>query len=137
MHITTEAEIQRYRQDLFGRRFRVGPPELRQNGLGSGVIIDAGEGLVLTNHHVVAEGDRLIVRLDDGREIEAELIGSDEPTDLAVLRIEADDLHAVPFGDSDALRVGEWVLALGSPFGFESTVTAGIVSAKGRSQLKV
>ncbi len=133
VHITTEAEIQRYRQDLFGRRFRVGPPELRQNGLGSGVIIDAEEGLVLTNHHVVANGDRLVVRLYDGREIEAELIGSDEPTDLALLRIETDDLHAAPFGDSDGLRVGEWVLALGSPFGFESTVTAGIVSAKGRS----
>jgi Do/DeqQ family serine protease len=133
VHITTEAEIQRYRQDFLGRRFRVGPPELRQNGLGSGVIIDAGAGLVLTNHHVIKDGDRLIVRLDDGREVDAELIGSDEPTDLAVLRIEADDLVDAPFGDSDNLRVGEWVLALGSPFGFESTVTAGIVSAKGRS----
>ena len=133
VHITTQAQIQRYRQDLFGRRFRVGDPELRPNGLGSGVVIDADAGLVLTNHHVVKDGDVLVVRLDDGREIEATLVGSDESTDLAVLRIDADGLVAAPFGDSDNLRVGEWVLALGSPFGFDSTVTAGIVSAKGRA----
>jgi S1-C subfamily serine protease len=133
VHITTEAEIQRYRQDRFGRRFRVGSPELQPNGLGSGVVIDASNGLVLTNHHVIKDGDRLVVRLEDGREIEATLVGSDESTDLAVLRIEADGLVDARLGDSDALRVGEWVLALGSPFGFDSTVTAGIVSAKGRS----
>ncbi len=133
VHITTKALIQRYRQDFFGRRFSVGDPELRPNGLGSGVVIDADEGLVVTNHHVIKDGDLLVVRLDDGREIEAQLVGSDESTDLAVLRIKADGLVAAPFGDSDALRVGEWVLALGSPFGLDSTVTAGIVSAKGRS----
>ena len=133
VHITTQALIQQYRQDFFGRRFSVGDPVLRQNGLGSGVVIDADAGLVVTNHHVIKDGDVLVVRLDDGREIEAELVGSDEATDLAVLRIEADGRVAAPFGDSDALRVGEWVLALGSPFGFDSTVTAGIVSAKGRS----
>ena len=133
VHITTKEEIQRYRQDFFGRRFRVGSPELRQNGLGSGVVIDADKGLVLTNHHVIKDGDLLVVRLDDGREVEADLVGSDESTDLAVLRISAGGLTDAPFGDSDNLRIGEWVLALGSPFGFDSTVTAGIVSAKGRS----
>jgi len=136
VHITTEAEIQRYRQDRFGRRFRVGAPELQQNGLGSGVVIDASKGLVLTNHHVVKDGDRLVVRLADGREIVASLVGTDESTDLAVLRIDADGLVDATLGDSDALRVGEWVLALGSPFGFESTVTAGIISAKGRSLIR-
>lgn len=133
VHITSEAEIQRYRQDMFGRRFRVGSPELRPNGLGSGVVINADRGLVLTNHHVIKNGDRLVVRLHDGREVEAETVGSDESTDIAVLRIDAEDLVAAPMADSDALRVGEWVLAMGSPFGFDSTVTAGIVSAKGRS----
>lgn len=133
VHITSEAEIQRYRRDRLGRRYRVGTPELRENGLGSGVVIDASEGYVLTNHHVIAQGDRLVVRLHDDREIEAELIGSDEATDLAVLKIDADGLVAAPYADSDGLRIGEWVLALGSPFGFESSVTAGIVSAKGRS----
>jgi len=132
VHITTKSEIQRYRQDLFGRRYRIGEPELRQSGLGSGVIVD-GSGLILTNHHVIANGDQLIVRLHDGREIEAELVGSDEPTDLALLRIDAADLVAAPLGDSDAIGVGEWVLAVGSPFGFDFTVTAGIVSAKGRT----
>lgn len=132
VHITTASEIQRYRRDIFGRRYRVGAPQMRQTGLGSGVIIDA-EGLVVTNHHVAAQGERLVVRLHDGREVEAELVGSDEDTDLAVLRVEADGLVAAPFGDSDRLGVGEWVLAMGSPFGFDYTVTSGIVSAKGRS----
>jgi serine protease Do len=131
VHITTASEIQRVRQDIFGRRFRVGPPEMRQTGLGSGVIISR-DGLVLTNHHVIANGDRLVVRVFDGRELDATLVGSDEATDLAVLKIDAPDLIPASFGDSDGLRVGEWVLAIGSPFGFDSTVTAGIVSAKGR-----
>lgn len=134
VHITTQSEIQRIRRDVFGRAFRAGPPELRQTGLGSGVVIDRG-GLVVTNHHVIARGDRLVVRLHDGREVEAELVGSDEATDLAVLRISASDLVPASFGDSDELRVGEWVLAVGSPFGFDYTVTAGIVSAKGRTNV--
>lgn len=132
VHITTKAEIQRVRRDVFGRTYKLGEPELRQSGLGSGVIVDES-GLILTNHHVIANGDRLMVRLHDDREIEAELVGSDEATDLAVLRIDAPDLVAAPLGDSDALGVGEWVLAVGSPFGFDFTVTAGIVSAKGRT----
>lgn len=131
VHITTASEIQRVQQDIFGRRLRVGPPVMRQTGLGSGVIISR-EGLVLTNHHVIANGDRLVVRVYDGRELDATLVGSDEATDLAVLRIDAPDLIPASFGDSDNLRVGEWVLAIGSPFGFDYSVTAGIVSAKGR-----
>ncbi|USN98033.1 MAG: trypsin-like peptidase domain-containing protein [Phycisphaeraceae bacterium] len=133
VHITTQAKIQRYRQDFFGRRVYVGPPTLEDTGLGSGVIIDK-DGLILTNNHVIAEADSLVVKLYDGREIsDVEVVGADEATDLAVLRINAPDLVAAKFGDSDTLRVGEWVLAMGSPFGFDSTVTAGIVSAKGRS----
>lgn len=131
VHITTASEIQRVQQDIFGRRFRVGPPVMRQTGLGSGVIISR-DGLVLTNHHVIANGDRLVVRVFDGRELDAMLVGSDEATDLAVLKIDAPDLIPASFGDSDNLRVGEWVLAIGSPFGFDYSVTAGIVSAKGR-----
>ncbi len=132
VHITTAAQIQRVRRDFFGRQYRVGRPQLQPTGLGSGVIIDE-KGLIVTNRHVVANADKLIVRLHDGREIEASLVGADEETDLAVIRIDAPDLHAATFGDSDALRVGEWVLAMGSPFGFDYSVTSGIVSAKERS----
>lgn len=132
VHITTAARTQRVRRDFFGRRYRVGRPRLQPTGLGSGVIIDE-KGLIVTNRHVVANADKLIVRLHDGREIEASLVGADEETDLAVIRIDAPDLRAATFGDSDALRVGEWVLAVGSPFGFDYSVTSGIVSAKERS----
>lgn len=102
-------------------------------GGGSGFIIDSG-GLVITNHHVIDGADEIIVRLADRREFEAELVGSDAQTDIAVLRIDADELPTLAFGDSDSLRPGEWVIAIGSPFQFEQSVTAGIVSAKGRSQ---
>ncbi len=132
VHITTASRIQRVRRDIFGRRYAVGAPRLRPTGLGSGVIIDS-KGLIVTNRHVVADADKLIVRLHDGREIEAAVVGADEETDLAVIRIDAPDLRAATFGDSDALRVGEWVLAIGSPFGFDYSVTSGIVSAKERS----
>jgi serine protease DegQ len=105
--------------------------------LGSGVIVDAEGGLVLTNHHVVAQADEIDVRLKDGRELHAELVGSDSETDIAVLRIPAQDLIAVPWGDSDSLRVGDFVVAIGSPFGLSHTVTSGIVSAPGRSDLGI
>ncbi|MEM0983897.1 MAG: trypsin-like peptidase domain-containing protein [Planctomycetota bacterium] len=135
VHITTEQTRQRVLgRDRFGRRV-VSEPEEVQTGLGSGVIIDAAEGIIVTNNHVVEDGDRLVVRLYDGREVVAEQIGADNLADLAVLRIDAEDLVEAPFGDSDRLDVGEWVLALGSPFGFSNTVTAGIVSAKGRTQV--
>jgi serine protease Do len=100
--------------------------------LGSGFVISA-DGYILTNHHVVADATRIIVRMQDGREKDAELVGSDPRSDLALLRIEAKNLPKVTIGSSEKLKVGEWVLAIGAPFGFDSTVTAGIVSAKGRS----
>lgn len=100
--------------------------------LGSGFIISA-DGYLLTNHHVVDGADEIIVRLSDRREFVAELVGSDARSDVAVLKIEAENLKPLKIGNPDQLRVGEWVAAIGSPFGFEHSVTAGIVSAKGRS----
>ncbi|GAB4276377.1 MAG: DegQ family serine endoprotease [Methylomicrobium sp.] len=102
------------------------------NSLGSGFII-SNDGYVLTNHHVVKDADEIIVKLTDRRELEAKLIGTDARTDVALLKIAATDLPSVEIGSPDKLQVGEWVLAIGSPFGFEQSVTAGIVSAKGRS----
>ena len=116
--------------ERFGGR---GQPERRfGQSRGSGFIVSA-EGVVLTNYHVVESADEIIVRLSDRREYVAELLGYDERSDLAVLQIEADDLPVVRIGSSADLDVGEWVLAIGSPFGFEHSVTAGIVSAKQRS----
>ena len=110
----------------------LGSPQPRAGGLGSGVIIDP-EGIILTNNHVVAGAGKVSVLLQDGREFEAAEIHRDPRTDLAVLRIEgADNLTAAKLGDSDLAEVGDWVLALGEPFGLEGTVTAGIISAKGR-----
>ncbi len=117
----------------FFRRF--GPPQQRDyetRSLGSGFIVSA-DGYILTNAHVVDMADEVTVKLSDKREFKAKVIGADRRTDVAVIKIEATGLQAVKIGDPEKLRVGEWVLAIGSPFGFESTVTAGIVSAKGRS----
>ena len=100
--------------------------------LGSGFIISA-DGYVLTNNHVVADADEIVVRLSDRSELEAKLIGADPRTDVALLKVEGQNLPTVKLGKSDELKVGEWVLAIGSPFGFDHSVTAGIVSAKGRS----
>jgi len=100
--------------------------------MGSGFIVSE-DGFVLTNNHVVEGADEIFVRFNDRRELKAKLIGSDKRSDLAVLKVEADDLPAVKLGKSKKLKVGEWVFAIGSPFGFDYTVTAGIVSAKGRS----
>ena len=99
---------------------------------GSGFLIST-DGYVLTNHHVVEDAEEIVVALSDRREREAELIGADPVSDLALLKIDAMDLPVVSIGSSEALKVGEWVVAIGSPFGFELSVTAGIVSAKGRS----
>ena len=106
------------------------PKEARS--LGSGFIISA-DGYILTNHHVVKDATEIMVKLNDRRELVAKLIGSDARTDVALLKIEARDLPIVTIGSPDKLQVGEWVLAIGSPFGFDQSVTAGIVSAKGRS----
>lgn len=107
-------------------------PQQRQIGLGSGVIISA-DGYIVTNNHVIEDAERLEVTLNDNRNFNATVIGSDATTDLALIKIDAPDLHVIPMGDSDSLRVGEWVLAVGNPFGFTSSVTAGIVSAKARN----
>ncbi|HVY05108.1 MAG TPA: DegQ family serine endoprotease [Burkholderiales bacterium] len=117
----------------FFRRF--GPPQPRDyetRSLGSGFIVSA-DGYILTNAHVVDMADDVTVKLTDKREFKAKVIGADKRTDVALIKIEATGLPAVRIGEPEKLRVGEWVLAIGSPFGFENTVTAGIVSAKGRS----
>jgi len=117
-----------------GMPFRFGPPpsERPAQGQGSGFIVGA-DGLVLTNAHVVQGASEVTVKLTDRREFRAKVLGSDEATDIAVLRIEAKDLPVVKLGDAAGTRVGDWVVAIGSPFGFENSVSAGIVSAKGRS----
>jgi serine protease Do len=121
--------------ELFEKFFdHENPGERRREAqsLGSGFIISK-DGYILTNHHVIAGADEVIVRLSNREEYVAKVIGSDKASDVAVLKVEADDLPTLKFGDSDDLKVGEWVLAIGSPFGFDHSVTAGIVSAKGRS----
>ncbi len=105
-------------------------------GIGSGVIVDA-EGHILTNNHVIREAEEITVVLSDGREFEAKVVGRDAKTDVAVIKIDARNLRPAKLGDSDELRVGEIVLAVGNPFGLDSTVTSGIVSAKGRARLRV
>jgi serine protease DegQ len=101
--------------------------------LGSGVIVDAGQGFVLTNNHVIAGADDISITLSDGRSFDAEVIGTDPDTDLAMVRIPAEDLQALKFADSNRLRVGDFVVAVGNPFGLGQTVTSGIVSALGRT----
>lgn len=119
--------------DFFDRfhEFRNPQDGFERQGLGSGVIVSS-DGYIVTNNHVVREADEINVTLSDKRTVEAEVVGSDARTDLAVLKIDADDLLPAPLGDSEAAEVGEWVLAIGSPFGLRQTVTAGIISAKGR-----
>jgi Do/DeqQ family serine protease len=113
---------------------RGGPrmPERRQGGLGSGVIVRA-DGYILTNQHVIADASAVTVELTDGRRFKAKVVGSDEPSDLAVLKIDGTALHTLPLGNSDDVRVGDVVLAVGNPLGVGQTVTMGIVSAKGRA----
>ncbi len=125
-------------RDPFFRRFFDLPerPEPRMSA-GSGVIVDAAKGYVLTNHHVVEDAQEIRVTLTDRRTFDAERIGSDEGTDVALLKIKPDNLHALEFGDSEALEVGDFVIAIGNPFGLGQTVTSGIVSALGRSGLNI
>jgi len=119
--------------DFFRRFFGEGEiEEFNSQSLGSGFIISS-DGYVVSNYHVIKGADEIIVRLSDRREYVAELIGADERSDIALLKIDAENAPAVRIGTSERLKVGEWVLAIGSPFGFEHSVTAGIVSAKGRS----
>ncbi|MDN5937466.1 MAG: trypsin-like peptidase domain-containing protein, partial [Salinisphaera sp.] len=124
--------------DPFFRRFFGGPEHRRPQqvkAIGSGVIVDADKGFILTNNHVVEDAEKVTVRLADDRKFEAEVVGTDPQTDIAVLKIDADHLTELPVADSDGLRVGDFVVAIGNPFGLRQTVTSGIVSALGRHGL--
>src|SRR4051794_5678617 len=112
-------------------------PNFQSSELGSGVIIDKAKGYVVTNYHVVKEADRILVRLGAGHDVTAQLVGADPKTDLAVLRIKGDLKVQAEWGDSDQLDIGDWVLAIGSPLGFDHSVTAGIVSATERSDVRI
>ncbi len=132
VHVTTLSTIQ-YRNPIYdffyGDRYR--GVERPVTAFGSGIIISEN-GYIVTNNHVIENSRKITVVLNDKREFEAELVGTDPSTDIALLKIDASNLHYITFGNSDVLKVGEWVLAVGNPFNINSTVTAGIVSAKGR-----
>jgi Do/DeqQ family serine protease len=131
------------RDPFFRRFFEVPRQQHREaNSLGSGVVVDAERGIALTNHHVIAKADSIQVTLQDGRTLDAELLGADSETDVAVLHLPTDGLpegtlRAIPMADSDRLRVGDFVVAIGNPFGLKQTVTSGIVSGLGRSGLGI
>lgn len=142
VHITTTMtmrgqenmpEMPDFFRDFFGDQFRMQPqqPQERQAS-GSGVIISE-DGYIVTNNHVVDNADEILVIMNNNREYTAEVVGTDPSTDLALLKVDGEDLPTVPVANSDEIKIGEWVLAVGNPFNLESTVTAGIVSAKGRS----
>ena len=120
-------------EEFFDQQGRQNGQPRRVQSLGSGFVIDA-EGLIVTNNHVIADADEIAVNFTDGTKLVAEVVGRDAKTDIAVLRVNPDEpLNAVSFGDSDALRVGDWVMAIGNPFGLGGTVTVGIVSARNRN----
>ncbi len=134
-----EERLREFFGDDFADRFFGFPRQPRdfvQRGQGTGVIVSA-DGYILTNNHVVGGADEIIVKLADNREFTAKVVGTDEKTDLAVVKIDAQNLPAAELGDSDAVTVGEWVLAIGNPFGLSQTVTAGIISAKGRANVGI
>jgi S1-C subfamily serine protease len=141
VNISSKTRVQvrdAYFDDPMMRRFfglPTTPRERVEQSLGSGVIVDAAKGYVLTNNHVVGGADDITVTLQDGRSFKAKLIGTDPDTDVAVVQIPAQNLKALPLADSSALQVGDYVVAVGDPFGLGQTVTAGIVSALGRSGL--
>lgn len=131
-----QGQLPDFLEDFMGERFGDqfgGPrPSPEARSMGSGLVISE-DGYVLTNYHVIAKAEKVNVQLRDRREFEAEIVGTDKQSDLALLKVEASDLPTVNIGSSDAVQVGEWVMAIGAPFGFENTITKGIVSAKGRS----
>jgi serine protease DegQ len=136
VHSKQRVRVSPFGNDPFFRRMFPDMTQERINeSLGSGVIVDAARGLVLTNHHVIEGADDVSVTLSDGRELKAEFIGSDPDTDVALMRIKADNLTALALANSDQLQVGDFVVAVGNPFGVGQTVTSGIVSAVGRSNL--
>lgn len=127
-------------QDPFFRQFFQIPNMPRQqqrNSLGSGVIIDSQQGLVLTNNHVIAKANKIKVTLQDGRQLAAQLVGADAEADVAIIKIPAENLTQIPLADSSRLRVGDCVVAIGNPFGLGQSVTSGIISALGRSGLGI
>ncbi|MFH1613518.1 MAG: DegQ family serine endoprotease [Planctomycetota bacterium] len=123
---------------FFGDRYRrpQQPEKRKQVGQGSGFIIGK-DGYILTNNHVVGDADKITVKLQDGRQFEAKPVGTDPKSDLAVIKIDADDLPVIELGDSDQAQIGEWVVAIGNPFGLTATVTVGVISAKGRSSVGI
>jgi len=126
-------------QRFFGPNFRQRPipkRKFKERGQGSGFIVDK-RGYILTNNHVVGDADRIEVKLYDGREFKAKVIGTDPESDVAVIKIDAKDLPVLPLGNSDNLKVGEWVIAIGNPFGLSESVTVGVVSAKGRNRIGI
>jgi len=145
VNISTEGRVSGgsspFQSDPFFKHFFDSPPDSqprqRPLGQGSGVIIDSEFGYVVTNHHVIENADQIRVRLGDGRSFEAKVVGSDPEADVAVIQIPAQDLKAINMGDSDALRVGDFVVAIGNPFGLSQTATSGIVSALGRSGRRI
>ncbi len=144
VNISTEGHVKLrmnplFEDPFFRRFFNIPdmPNQRKTQSLGSGVIVDAARGLVLTNHHVIANADSITVKLTDGRESKAKLIGGDPETDLAVIQIKADRLMALASANSENLRVGDFVVAIGNPFGLGQTVTSGIVSALERSGLGI
>lgn len=139
---TTSTVIQRSPlfNDPFFRRFFDVPQQHRERkrtGLGSGVVIDADKGHIITNNHVIESADNIVVTLSDGRKLDAVVIGRDEGADIAVIQVEADNLTEIKIANSEELRVGDFVVAIGNPFGLAQTVTSGIVSALGRSRLGI
>ena len=145
VNISTEGRVSGgsspFQSDPFFKHFFDSPPDSqprqRPLGQGSGVIIDSEFGYVVTNHHVIEHANKIRVRLGDGRSFDAKVVGSDPEADVAVIQIPAQDLTAINMGDSDALRVGDFVVAIGNPFGLSQTATSGIVSALGRSGRRI
>jgi Do/DeqQ family serine protease len=144
VNVATEGKVRMGRNPLLDdplfRHFFDVPDEPRERktqSLGSGVIVDAGRGLIITNAHVVANAELIAVKLRNGRKLDAKRVGVDAETDVAVIQVPAEGLTALRFGDSDGLKVGDFVVAIGNPFGLDQTVTSGIVSALGRSGLGI
>ena len=133
----TSSMEEEFLRHFFGHQFRGRPPQQKkQEGQGSGFIISE-DGLILTNNHVVGGADEIIVKLQDGRSLDAELVGTDDKSDVALIRVKGEDLTPLKIGNSDRLNIGNWVIAVGNPFGLSATLTVGVVSAKGRANMGI